>query len=587
MIQFNIIGKGFLDVEDDGSIGFKTENQQFRFCDIGLGRSVEFSVPASDWNRSLLGYSEDPAERGEIMRRSNDCQMVYDGGLINGTLNITGYEQEAFKCVFFMENAEWINALQNRKLADCITTWNKGVLWSSNNTPMDANDPALDTLTEGNVLLQYENGMIAQTPNWQLVPCINIALYIDDILTQLGAPHTIGIPKNYWLVTNSMKGGESDTVTLAATNNTNASIVQTQGYLSTMDDYVYASRNVFFGIYAVTTNQCRWFKAEQNLQITLPTTFPSDVMMVGYVEKSTRPEYGAYGGRWYNPTFGGWIGEPLAGRTIEVKKGAAFQFFKPNTQYEFGFTTVDVPFSYQCEVKRTDDLSIGEVWYLRYNQPDMTVFEFLKSVCLATGYELLVSADNGIVIKRGQYGVDFKECTGVISVNSVARNVGVWGNDTNTARIVFDSEDYVTERIETDYMIPNETLSKVEDKKVAFSEGAVGSRGILIEDWQAQSGGLYKIKAKKMTIAYADQNEAFLQRVAPPDEIGYNDIANESTNVKLSMLKPLAEFFDLKLTDVWLWRGVAYVWTDAEWTDGVLTLTLQKVSQQYVSAGAE
>ena len=48
MIRFNIIGTGFLDFTDEGGISFKTENQFFRFSDISLGRSVEFSVPATD-----------------------------------------------------------------------------------------------------------------------------------------------------------------------------------------------------------------------------------------------------------------------------------------------------------------------------------------------------------------------------------------------------------------------------------------------------------------------------------------------------------------------------------------------------------
>ena len=65
-----------------------------------------------------------------------------------------------------------------------------------------------------------------------------------------------------------------------------------------------------------------------------------------------------------------------------------------------------------------------------------------------------------------------------------------------------------------------------------------------------------------------------------PDFVGYADIANESTCIRIKMRKPEVTFFDLKVTDVWLWRGMAYVWTDAQWSNGVLTMTLQKVSQQ-------
>ena len=111
MVRFNIIGYGFLDIADPTGVAFKTENHQFRFCGISLGRSVEFSVPATDRNREMLGYGEDPAETGEMLRRNYPCQLVYDGGMKMGTIAVTAYESEAFKCVFTIGNAEWIETL--------------------------------------------------------------------------------------------------------------------------------------------------------------------------------------------------------------------------------------------------------------------------------------------------------------------------------------------------------------------------------------------------------------------------------------------------------------------------------------------
>ena len=580
MIRFNIIGTGFLDLQEGSGIAFKTENQQFRFADISLGRSVEFTVPATDYNRQMLGFAEDPAETGVMVRRSHSCQMVYDGGAMLGTLEIHGYENKAFKCLFLMNNATWINDLQNKKLADCPQFWTKGVLWASNSTVYTADDPALDNLQEGNAIVAYENGMTVQTNQWQLVPSVNLKRYIEDLLTTLGVTRTVNIPKNFWLVSASLKGGQPDSVTLIANDNDDATVTQSEGYLSTVDDYVYASRNVFFGIYAVTTNTCRWYKAEQNIKITFDANFPQYVVMAGWVERSTHPQYVLYGGRFYADIFGGWYGEPLAGRTVEVSKGSMFQFFQPNQNYEFGFTTVE-PHKINAIIERNGDLEIGEVWQIRNNQPDMTVFEFLKSACVATGYELLVTAD-GVTIKKGEYGgKTFKVCDNVVSVDSVTRCVDCWGNNTDDAKVVFDSDEYVKEHIEMDYTIDNENLTDAKSFKAGFSEGSVGTAGVLIEDWQSGSGGSYKLKAKKWTIAYADPNKKLLQRVSEPDFVGYADIANQTTCVKMKMRKPEATFFDLKVTDVWLWRGMAYVWTDAQWSNGVLTMTLQKVSQDF------
>ena len=61
--------------------------------------------------------------------------------------------------------------------------------------------------------------------------------------------------------------------------------------------------------------------------------------------------------------------------------------------------------------------------------------------------------------------------------------------------------------------------------------------------------------------------------------IGYEDIGTDSTCIKIKMRRGEAEFFKLQPDDVWVWRGMAYVWTSADWSNGVLTMTMQKVSQ--------
>jgi hypothetical protein len=64
-----------------------------------------------------------------------------------------------------------------------------------------------------------------------------------------------------------------------------------------------------------------------------------------------------------------------------------------------------------------------------------------------------------------------------------------------------------------------------------------------------------------------------------PDIVGYGDMAINSTAMRVRCALPLAEFFSLQPSTVWVWRGCAYLWTDASWSDGVLSMTLQRVSQ--------
>jgi hypothetical protein len=212
--------------------------------------------------------------------------------------------------------------------------------------------------------------------------------------------------------------------------------------------------------------------------------------------------------------------------------------------------------------------------------PDMTVFEFLKSVANATGRELTVTAD-GITLETAHYGTndDFVAVDKVVAVEEVCRKVEAWGDDTGKAIIDFDSEDYVGEgeRMTIPYTIDNQHLEGEEQHTVGFSEGAVGEHGILIRD--VDVSGIPKLAAKRCTVAYADPNETYLQRVPVPSPVGYDDIAQQSTCVRLRMLAGEAAFFGLQPSTTLLWQGMAYLWTDAQWSDDVLTLTLQKVSQ--------
>lgn len=568
MIRFNIIGTGFVDMKE-GALSFTTKNQWFRFCDISLGRSVEFSIPANDTNRRMLGYGEDPAEYGDMLRRSLECQMVYDGGVVDGTLNVTGYAGDSFRCVFLLDNAAWINDLQGRKLADCVTSFNKGVSWSQLVTPVHADEA---DFSEGVQIVQYDNGLAVEPANWQLMPSVNIFAYIDDLLTNLGVPHSLTIPKELWLVSASLKGGTSEVVTIAITGTDSASVTPTAYLTVVHEDLEWARANVFGLLVGGGSQQAAMFKAEKNITMTLPASFPSGVSVVKWDSRLMSCEI-----------IGNGDEDNLAGRTLEIKKGTTF-FFATHPFYDvdangsyFGWKDTAQPYSYTVTIERGDDLQYGEIWQLRTNAPDMTVFEFLRSVALATGMEMKVTS-SGIDMGSASYGSRFKAVERVVSVEEVTRRVPSWGDSTRTASIVFDSEDYVTARIRADFDVDNAQLTETKENKVAFSEGEQGDNGVLIRDVDTTATPP-KLVAKKWTIAQSVMGETYLQRFDTPAPVGYDDIADNSTCLKVKMMEGEAAFFSLTPSMVWVWRGMAYLWTDAQWSDGVLSLTLQKVSQ--------
>lgn len=570
MVRFNIIGHGFLDVADPSGVSFKAQNQHFRFAEISLGRSTEFSVPATDHNRTMLDFGEDPAETGDMLRKVWPAQMVYDCDVVNGTIAVTGFSSEAFTCVFTIGNADWIDAVQNRKLSECVSSWDKGVPWSGTGTPTDANNPALAAMDEA--IVKYDNGSRSSTTPWQLVPSVRVKAYIEDILTNLGITHYIDIDPDLWMVAGSMKGGGKDTVTISSTAADTVSLsAQVENYLDIVDvDIEWATVLLFDGgAIGGGSFPAKAIEAQRDIQITFPANMP-DCYCVKWSHKLSR--YEQVGG-----------GPNLHGQTVTLHKGDKVFFTDTPVRWN-GYQDTFHPYSFTVDIVSDGNLALGETWLMRNNHPDMTVFEFLKSVALATGTELTVDGVTGVTMGAGRYGAssDFKALDRVVTVDSVTRRVDSWGNGTKTATIAFDSEDYVTDRIRSAYDVDNEQQQGTSDHVSKFSEGNVGDDGVIISDVDLSSSPA-KFTAKRWTLAMATAGSEWLQRIDTPDPVGYADIAENSTCTQLRCAMQLAEFFALQPSTVLLWRGCAYLWTDASWSDGVLSLTLQRVSAQQVA----
>lgn len=573
MTRFNIIGKGFIELEDNGGIALKTENQQFRFAEISMGRSVQFAIPATDANRSLLGFAEDPAETGEACRRIFDAQMIYDGGVRNGALAVTAYTGEAFACVFYMDGASWIEALQKKRLADCVCTL-PSVVWGLSTPVVDADQA--DPFT-GVQIVRYENGASHQLR--QLTPSVNVWAYLKDILTNMGVLFSLPDSlQSLWMTSASMKGGGDDNVTLATTSQTTGTVTETVAdyYFTAVPIVVQSWKTGFGQLFNPTFTTVVGFRARRNLTIDVPQSYDDDVKMILWNNVSAS--------RYVELEYG-----EVRGKTITLHKDDTIFFSRKRYGQTFaepyvGWKTIEAPFSVTLSVKRAEDLQDGETWSVQNNAPDMTVFELFKSVAVATGLELSVDAVTGIAFHDCQYGrlADFKALERVVSVDDVRRNVAAWGNDTVSVVVKFDSEDYVEERITSVYDVDNSQSKGTKDIVAKFSEGGVGDHGVLIQDVDSTGA---KFEAKKWTLSRVDLKALhpdYLQRILAPDVEGCDDVAMMSTCVKAKVAASQAAFMSLKPSTTFTWRGMAYVWTDADWSDGVMSLTLQKVAQPSV-----
>lgn len=596
MTRFNIVGRGFLDIEAGNAAGFTKTNPWFRFADVELGRSVEFSVPATTHNCTVLGFGDDPSEYGEMLRTRHTCQLVYDGGQIMGTLAVTAYASGQFSCVFLVGGSSWIDDLQNKRLSDFASDLH--LAWEGATIPTDASsaDPS-----QGVEFLKYEDGVPFTNPNWCVAPSVNVRYFINELMSQLNVPHSIAVDSLLYMVAGSLRNGEEDAVSFVQTDSLDVDVYCNYDQVEVVTTDVEWATAILFGSYlGGGSNTIKAFRAKKNIKMAfdadLGFTVPADIFLIKLSYNLKNCEYlGGYPSdmtgvdAYWRVQF-----HDLTDTVVEFKKGDVFffadyfGFVKSANLWAssqilgsgyFGWKDNAHNLNIQARITSDSELAEADTWWLQYNMPDMTVFEFLKSVCLATGLELTVDPVDGITISAGSYGQDklgqFKPLDRVLSIDRVARTA--WGENTAAVVVGFDSDDYVADKLETVYGIPNDVNNERKEFKSKFSEGNVGDNGIFIADVDPAT---YKFKAKKWTLAYADPNKAYLQRINAPVAFGYHDIAANSTAVTVKALLPLADFLEMKPSTTWLWRGCAYLWQKASWSDGVLTMEMQRVSAQ-------
>lgn len=575
MIQFNIIGKGFLDLADPSGVSFKMDNHLYRFCDISLGRSTEFSVPATQRNRKMLGFSDNESLYGEEMRRVHDVQMIYDGGLVKGTLVVSAYEGKAFKCVFEIHYNGELEQMVGTKIKDMALDHDATIVWDSGNIALT------DTTQDVQLIMYDRDGGFSSAPP---VPAINVKKLIGNLITPIG--YGSGYPngfENYWLIAGSMKGGDKDSITLTQTDYSNFSFSQVEDYIEVVNITLeWATANVFGFLVGGSSVSAKAFKAKKDLKMSFPASIPNNTYLIQYDSNLNKCKNLAMHVAKYGAA-------ELAGGTVEIKEGTMFFLAKKPAVHPtpyYGWKDTDIlTITVAVEVDRDQNLAVGETWRLSCNLPDMTFFDLLKSVALAINCDLFVD-DTDIGIERVAISpLAAVDLDNVISVDKVARCVDAWGVGTKKASVAFDSDDYVEDPIVTTYELDNDTIVEEKVAKSLFSEGGQGANGVQVNDFDF-SGSPAKFTAKKWTIAYAEDGFKYLQRLNVSPHMAYEDIADNSTAIVVKKKAPLSEFIGLSdVLDNWgfyrlyICRGVACVWTSASWSKGVMTLTLQRVSQ--------
>ena len=586
MIRININGVGFLDFDPKTNISFKKKNVQFLWSNIETGRSTEFSVPATDYNRKLLGFADDTVEYGNIMRCSLDCQMQYSYGVVDCTMIVKKYDGKRFGCVLYYPMSEDLRRLNNLHLDDCRCSL-AGLTWNDDNYH-SADDPALPSMASAIVEYYGSYTKDGGGVRWTYMPSLSVKLYIENILNNLGIGHDLDIPTSLRIVSPTIKGASEVTGTIAKTGLEAGTIdASLQPFFEFKTDAELKWWSDFFGI--GHTVDCWAIKPKVDVDITFPSDFPDDTELMYRDGNTYYWCTDRYYGTDYNTigqmTGGGWHGEPLANRTVSLKAGRWFWFLKGgwfwyDSGYYTGWKQDKSPFSFTLKVARISNISLGETWSPVYNHPNMTVIDYLRSVALLIGKELYYDYDTKrIVIQSQDVGSTMRKTLDqVVGIDRISRNVIDWGDGTGVEIVKFDSEDYITDNLKSRYAIPNETLEGSVENVIKFSEGMNnedGSDNVFIKDTEFSTSPP-NITAKKWTIAKSGSGKT-LKRVSIQNYEENGQIANLSTCLVVRVKMDLHDYMDLKRDAMFLWRGSVFVWTSINWSNGIATMTLQAI----------
>lgn len=588
MIAINIEGVGTVRLADGVSVGFKKSNPQYIWGKLEVGRSVGFQIPGTDENRSLLGWSDIPSERGGAMRVKHKAQMLFDSAKVDGVLVLNSFKGGSFECTFLFDYPETLGNIDNLNLKDITldaTTW-PGLQWSASSSLL-ADNPALLHMREA--IIQYY-GSYTDTPsatNFTFTPAVNLRKFTEDVLAAVGVPCDVStIPSNLWGVWNSMRNGPQISGTIEKdTMNSGTIAANLQPYFSFEDGKLYYNHHDGLINWGVVQTVCKFIKCERDCQLTFPNDFPNNV--AAYAMPSYKSYVPLFGYGMDSASYPPIKGQPLAGRTVDVKKGTMFVFLDNNAfgvdendnprPDAFGWLSDYSPFSHTFQVA-AGDLVLGDWWSIQPNMPDCTVAEWLHSMALLSGSALKWDDADGVVLFRQDVGSGQMETLRdrVSSIDEVTRRVEDWGTDTRRVVVRFDSEDYVTDFITDQYEIDNGTIdAESEETMKLLSEGndAPVSGFIHVSDYDI-NGADGTFKASKITVGLSGVDKVLARFVLP--RLGASTIvANASTCVRMRVQMDLADFFALHDTALLEYGGLSYTWTSAQWQDGFTTLVLQ------------
>lgn len=586
-----------LDLKSGATLSFKKVNPLFAFDALTCERTQSFDIPATPHNEAVFELSKLPAFYGTGMRRRFNCELQAGTVVKHGHLYVDAYTNGAYKGVFVTGELLGLQNIKGLgKLSEIIKT-NETVSWQYGYVP-DLPQRATDTW--------------ALTPYVQEVEFLHPSMRVADIVAKAVAqfslaPITVPTEAEKLRIiaaepkllqpckitfSRTYAAAYSDPVQVYPANIVNGlnATSETTSVAGLFGDTLIESGYANFrdGIQNWTLDgRVKHFVANQPLSITFPDDWPQTM----YVGKIIAPafyenSFEFYGNRSFTKTNTGGtisinrIGEPLAGRTIDLEAGAVFLFIEENDflVYDSRTTTgtqgwkMNSNLTAVCHVEGKGEAAIGNVLRLQDNLPDVTLVELLKTIAAATGRVLNFTDAEGVTFDEVNTATwPTLNVTGKVTAETdLSRTFGAYAQR-NIVEYKTDASVPQEQRVRTQYAIDNDNIEAESVlQTIPFTEGGQTAYGGYDVLQLAQDN-------ETDALANADTPAKRMARVVLSPNAGIQQLCNASTSLTIKIRMTLAEYESIQAKTALLYNGTRYVWTEATWQNNVCTCKISKI----------
>lgn len=596
MIRFEVNGE-YLDLPADFSLQFKNKNILFAFDNIECERSTSFSIPATPHNNRIFALAKWVQSEGTGMRRKYEAQMQ-DGILTReGYLHIDQYSAGTYNAVFV--TGELLGLKKLRDAGKIKDYWQPvgGIVWNTANikdaNTLDGRAPLAITRYLSNVQLLH--------PSW------NLGDLMEYAYNSLTGKHLPAYWYYYRLIAKEVEGMPKADCEIVYTGTHNQTEADPTDALMANDltiteagaavDTVDTTLQILFGQPVRDEYiKVRQFVAKQPLILTFPNNFSSDYFLMSLEDKGygDDPIDTPYSEHWFlgdyefrQRTGGGLnvFGTPLAGRSVSIPTSTPFVIlsknwfeYQPAPLYWNGFRYIadnDYTFTIQFE---SETLQSGDTIRAVDLLPDLTLIDLLKMYCALEG-KMLYYDENGNIqfddLDVSTWGT--VDLTGkVIDESAMTRKFGNYAQH-NVIEFNSGADVMPSHRISNEYTIDNDNIEETKTLlTIPYSEGEIAERsGYIVARFDAEDTETNVLYEQGVMCA---KNSIYGERVSLPKNAGLQALCDASTSQSIRAYISYLEYEQIIPKTILFFDGVRYVWTESNWTKGVATFKVSKIS---------